>query len=427
MNNGIVFVNPSLEVVYESVNDKRAIEPPWVMTMMASYTSKVHPVHIVDQNALNITNEDVSNIIKFKDIDSVLVSAIGHTPNGSTQLMPAVKGLVSEIRAGNPDVRIGLMGAHPAQMQECTIGETGVDVCLDTLPPQIAGIDHIRWDLLPMENYRAHNWHAWGFPHREGYAAMYTGIGCPHDCEYCSVRTLWSSSKHHKFDVKFVIRELEILASQYGVRHVKIIDDLFIPRNSLIDAIHATCLDFNFWYYARLDQTPSKTKLKKMEQAGFNWVCLGIEGYNDPKFGSEEKVREVVQRYHDQGVNVLGNFLLGHPDDTKEDFKKLTELAITLDLEYANFSTMFPYPGTQQFENFPRADWESYFQYGYYCRPLPTAHCSPGTVLAWRDFAAKIFFMNPDYHTLIEKRFGQAALGDVLNMKKSFKRKILGD
>ena len=44
------------------------------------------------------------------------------------------------------------------------------------------------WDLLPMDRYRAHNWHCLGDLERQPYAAIYTTLGCPYHCSFCCIQ-----------------------------------------------------------------------------------------------------------------------------------------------------------------------------------------------------------------------------------------------
>src|SRR6185369_6266487 len=46
----------------------------------------------------------------------------------------------------------------------------------------------LAWDLLPMERYRAHNWHCFGDLPRQGYASLYTSLGCPFKCSFCCIQ-----------------------------------------------------------------------------------------------------------------------------------------------------------------------------------------------------------------------------------------------
>jgi radical SAM superfamily enzyme YgiQ (UPF0313 family) len=56
------------------------------------------------------------------------------------------------------------------------------------------------WDLLPLDRYRAHNWHC--FDHidqRSPYVIMYTSLGCPFTCTYCNIHALYNDKPGIRF------------------------------------------------------------------------------------------------------------------------------------------------------------------------------------------------------------------------------------
>ena len=53
----------------------------------------------------------------------------------------------------------------------------------------------IAWDLLPMDRYRAHNWHCLGGRSRQPYAALYTTLGCPYHCSFCCIQAPFKSGE----------------------------------------------------------------------------------------------------------------------------------------------------------------------------------------------------------------------------------------
>ena len=80
------------------------------------------------------------------------------------------------------------------------------------------------WDLLPMEKYRAHNWHC--FDHieeRQPYAVLYTSLGCPFDCSFCCINALFGKHMIRYRSLDKVIAELDFLVNTYGIKNIKII------------------------------------------------------------------------------------------------------------------------------------------------------------------------------------------------------------
>src|SRR3989442_13751936 len=104
----------------------------------------------------------------------------------------------------------------------------------------------IAWDLLPMPKYRAHNWHCFGHLQRQPYAALYTTLGCPFHCSFCCIQAPYRSGEKtlgYKESVnsyrfwapEAVIRQIDTLVERYGVRNIKIADEMFVlnPKHVL--------------------------------------------------------------------------------------------------------------------------------------------------------------------------------------------------
>ena len=95
------------------------------------------------------------------------------------------------------------------------------------------------WDLLPMSRYRAHNWHCLGGLDRQPYAALYTTLGCPYHCSFCCIQIPFKSGEeaggvrgttnsYRYWSPDTVIQQLDVLVNNYGVRNVKIADEMFV-------------------------------------------------------------------------------------------------------------------------------------------------------------------------------------------------------
>ena len=134
---------------------------------------------------------------------------------------------ITELRKKAPGIKILIGGRHPSALPEKTLLEEKPDfLCkgeafhpvLELLSilkrggkteykirgiwylkagkivsnpdaPLIKNLDElpfIAWDLLPMDKYRAHNWHCFDDPDtRQPYGLIYTSLGCPFKCTYC--------------------------------------------------------------------------------------------------------------------------------------------------------------------------------------------------------------------------------------------------
>ncbi len=279
------------------------------------------------------------------------------------------------------------------------------------------------WDLLPMDKYRAHNWHCFAhIDQRQPYAVIYTSLGCPFNCSYCNIHALYNGKPGIRFrSPEKVVEEIDFLVKNYKVRNIKFIDELFALReervNRICDLIIQRGYDLNIWCYARVD-TVNERMLKKMKQAGINWLAYGIESASEgvrkgvAKKLRQETIKKALEMTHAAGIYIIGNFMFGLPDDNLETMQETLDMAKEFNFEYVNFYTAMAYPGSQLYKDAIRQDvklpesWHGYGQYSEETLPLPTKYLSAAEVLRFRDKAFKEYLSNPTYLEMIREKFG---------------------
>lgn len=307
-------------------------------------------------------------------------------------------------------------------------GQADVVQHLDSLP-------FAAWDLLPMEKYRAHHWQAWGHDVSDlsGFAVLYTSLGCPFDCSYCSVNVVYGKHFTRYRSPEKVVEELELLVEKYGVKYVEIIDDTFtlndrrveklcdmIARRGLGEKVRA-------WCFARADRVSNRL-MDKMRRAGIEWVFMGFESGKDlilkniNKQQTVEQIKKAVDIVHDGGIHVGGNYVYGLPGETFESMQETLDLAKELNTEYANHFIIMAYPGTKLYEvalqkGYPLP--ERWGQYGFFAPdaiPMRTEELAPQDIVEFRDNAFKEYFSSERYQSMIKRKFGQEAV-DYINNK----------
>lgn len=483
----IVFINPGdRKVVFQDLGkDVTAIEPPYLTLSFATYLQQkgLH-VKIIDANAENISPKEVAQ--KVKALNPILVSLIvyGNQPSASTQNM-SIAGEIARAIKEESTLPLVMGGLHPSALPRRTLEEEHVDYVIEgeeqlalwslfkalkgeqTLTeveglwyvdqgevknnPRGALIQNLddvmpiaNWDLLDMKLYRAHNWHCFDdITHRSPYAAIYTSLGCPYHCTFCCINTPFGKSTIRYRSPEIIVEELEILNKKYGVRNVKFIDEMFVLHEShymkIVDLIIEKGLDLNIWCYARVDTIHFDT-LKRMKQAGINWLALGIESANaDVRDGASKKMRvndikERVEAIQAAGIHVIGNYIFGLPDDTLDSMNETLSMAKELNTEFANFYCAMAYPGSMLYKialkeglELP-AEWIGYSQHAYSMQPLPSKHVSAKEIVAFRDNAFHEYNTSPRYLAMLEETFGKEVKEHMQEITKTrLKRKILGD
>ena len=477
----VLLVNPN--------NEKQAVaacEPPILTALLAAFLrEKGYSVSIIDADAEGYTPEYTADRIIECNPLLVGISVLGATPSASsTPKMQTVNKLLNNLHNKDSNIKTFLHGIHPSALPERTLVEEHVDFickgeCFHTVPllvnalkagdkkytidglwykqgdqvipngwgklvKDIDELPFIAWDLLPMHLYKAHNWHCLQcLDKRQPYAVIYTSLGCPYNCTYCNVNTLYDGKQGIRFrSIQKVIEEIDLLVHQYNVKNIKILDELFVLKESRVlefcDLIIERGYNLNIWVYARID-TINERILGKMKQAGINWVAYGIEsgskkirdGVHKGKF-TQDAVLNIVEMTKQAGVYIIGNYMFGLPDDDLVTMSTTLDMAKELNCEYANFYSTMAYPGSKLFTEtdsslLPKT-WSGYSQYSYDCQPLPTKYLTSAEVLAFRDHAFHIYFENPKYLKMVENKFGLNIVKHINNMATTkLKRKLLGD
>jgi anaerobic magnesium-protoporphyrin IX monomethyl ester cyclase len=300
----------------------------------------------------------------------------------------------------------------------------------------------VAWDLLPMKKYRAHNWHCFGHLEREPYAAIYTTLGCPYKCSFCCIQAPFKAGEkelglkdtvnsYRFWDPQRVIEEIDLLVNTYGVRNIKFADEMFVLNvrhvSAICDLIVERGYDLNIWAYARVD-TVKDGMLDKMKRAGFNWLAFGIEAASDRVLTDVDKRYEIAQVYDTiarvkaAGINIIGNYIFGLPEDDLDTMQETLDLALELETEFANFYSAMAYPGSALYRQavangWPLpATWSGYSQHSVDTLPLPTKHLPAGEVLRFRDFAFQRYFTHQPYLDYVERRFGADTVAHVREM-----------
>ena len=506
----ILFINPLSRIgVYQSLGDLAAIEPPLWCRLLSSYCEKKGvEADILDADAEEYDAE--TTIQKAIDAKPVLVVVVAHgqQPSASTQMMPAVMYFCQRFKAEREDIPVLVIGGHPAALPERTLEETGADfVCTGEGPvtilklaealnngvrwPLVPGLYYVAgnrftkgstryysrtesaeniwnlteempggmWGKLPMKEYRAHNWHVFtNNCERQPYASIYTSLNCPFQCSFCMISNpfkegdkLKSGGKatnyYRMWSPAHVVDEIQLLVEEYGVKNIKIADEMFVLYTKHVVGICERIINrglgdrLNMWCYARVDTLNNQGLLDLMRAAGIRWCGVGIESMSDHvrdgvdknDFNAED-IFKACDRLRRADICLAANFMFGLPDDDELSMQQTLDMAFEIMPEWCNFYCTLAYPGTALYKQaiaegweLP-ASWSGYSHYAYDYLPLRTKYLEAAEVLRFRDDAFQKFYGSSSYQSHALTKFGAKAVVEIQEMTKiPLKRKLLGD
>jgi radical SAM superfamily enzyme YgiQ (UPF0313 family) len=469
-----------------------AIEPPLFCRLIAGYVrDRGYSVKILDMEATEDDPHDVGSLVALWKPRLCAIVAYGHQPSASTQQMTGA-GAVARAIKQVCRVPVILIGGHVSALPERTMVEETVDyTCVGEGPVTIEELLHLFksneeneyvltrsdladipglvwrgpkpgqviinpsapliedlsqlhgdvWDMLPVNRYRAHNWQTLGEPEkRKPYASIYTTLGCPYKCSFCCINAPFQTNRYRMRSPLAVCAEVEMLYRTHGVRTFKIVDEMFVLNERHYGEIceRLTRLtfarDLNIWAYARVDTVKPHT-LAKMRAAGIRWLALGIEsGSKHVRDGAKKALKsddivETVRAIQAAGINVIGNFIFGLPDDTLETMNQTYDLAEELQCEFANFYCAMAYPGSPLYaeavaKGLPLPEtWSGYSQHSFDAVPLPTAALTSREILDFRDNAFAAYFTEPSYLAMVGRKFGERGRAEIEAMTRTVIRR----
>ena len=181
---------------------------------------------------------------------------------------------------------------------------------------------------------------------------LQTTRGCPHECEFCSV-TAFYGRKYRKRPVDSVIAELDVLRGKNSFA-------FFVDDNLVADRGYAMALfdgmrgmGFKWLSHAPIDFARDPELIRAAGDAGCIGMFVGFESLKPETLAAMGKKPNLKMDYlkaasifRDNGIGILGSFVLGSDGDTPAVFEDILRFCEAARLEAAIFPILTPYPGT---------------------------------------------------------------------------------
>jgi radical SAM superfamily enzyme YgiQ (UPF0313 family) len=365
--------------------------PPLALATVAAATPKYVTVKIIDEALQPINYDD--------DADLVGITAL-------TRFAPHAYAIADRFRKRGVTVVMG--GMHPSALpreaiQHCDsviIGEAeGIwsqlvkDFEKRRLKKyyrnkgyvDLSTLCRARRDLYKKERYLFTNF-------------MQTTRGCPFNCGFCSV-TKFFGRTYRTRPVSSVIREIREMKTKFvGFSD----DNIFGNRIYARKLFSALKYEGVVWLsQASLNITDDPKLLRLAARSGCKGLFIGLESADcesltqmNKGFLKPHKFKDAIKHLHDEGISVLGAFVLGNDNEDQSIFARTLEFAKKLKIDLAQFAILTPYPGTAIYDRLIREkrilnfDWAKYDAGNAVFKPLRmTAEKLKEEVdKLWRDF-----------------------------------------
>jgi radical SAM superfamily enzyme YgiQ (UPF0313 family) len=197
-------------------------------------------------------------------------------------------------------------------------------------------------------------------PNARSFIIM-TSRGCPYKCNFCSKPVTGDTWRMRSVDD--VIGEWRWLVHDMKATEIGVTDDIW---NMKLDRAKELCrrliaegLNTVPWvtvHGMKVNHTDLEL-FQLMKAAGCKRVGFGVESGDEyilkkviRKSQTLDMVREAFKNAKAAGLQTMGFFIFGMPEETAETMDKTIAFALELDPELANFMIAAPFPGTRMYD-----------------------------------------------------------------------------
>jgi radical SAM superfamily enzyme YgiQ (UPF0313 family) len=186
------------------------------------------------------------------------------------------------------------------------------------------------------------------------FTSVVSSRGCVYRCRFCCC-TQFAHNRWRPRSVENTMKELCFLASE-GYKQFIFVDDNFTgnPKNvvRLCREMRKEKLDMEWMCEGRVD-IGSYEMFWETAQAGCKVLYFGIESANQRildyynKRITPEQSKTAVRTARRAGADIIvGSFIVGAPDETKEEIRNTIEFASRIPIDVPQFNILGVFPGT---------------------------------------------------------------------------------
>jgi radical SAM superfamily enzyme YgiQ (UPF0313 family) len=186
------------------------------------------------------------------------------------------------------------------------------------------------------------------------FTSVISSRGCVHRCRFCSCSE-FSQGVWRPRSVENTIEELTQIANE-GYEQFIFVDDSFTLNQKrvieLCRRMREERLDFEWICEGRVDSC-SPEMFREMTRTGCKIVFFGIESANQRildyynKRITPQMSMSAMRVVRKAGIDLIhGSFILGAPDETREEIRNTLEFAKRLPIDIPQFNILGAWPGT---------------------------------------------------------------------------------
>jgi hopanoid biosynthesis associated radical SAM protein HpnJ len=358
---------------------KREIRSYWYPTWLAQPAALVDGSRLIDAPPAGLSLADI--VPQARGYELAVVHTSSPTFAGDVTVAEALK-------AANPDLRIGFVGAKVAvEPEQSLLASEAIDFVareeFDFTIAEVAegrpleSVDGVSYrgpagrvvhnpdrtiladmDKLPFvtpvykRDLRAEDYYIGYLLHP--YLSLYTGRGCRSRCTFCLWPQTVGGHRYRTRSVASVLAEAALVRELFPqVKELFFDDDTFTDDRPRAEAIARGLGRMGLTWSCNAKANVPKQTLAVLKDNGLRLLLVGYESGNQQiliniKKGLRvERARRFAADCHDLGITVHGTFIVGLPGETRETIQETIRFAREINPHTIQVSIAAPYPGTE--------------------------------------------------------------------------------
>lgn len=433
---------------------RREVRSFWYPTWLAQPAALVPGSRLLDAPPAGLTVDDVVRLAPEYELAVLHTSA----PSFAHDVRVA-----EALRAANPSLRVGLIGAHVAVLREQALAASPAldfvagaefdftirDVAegrplasveglsyrdeagrlhrtperpvlrdMDALP---FVVDVYKRDLVVEQYFIGYLLHP--------YLSLYTGRGCRSRCTFCLWPQTVGGHRYRTRSVEHVLAEIERARRLFPqVKEYFFDDDTFTDDRPRAEAIARGLGRMGVTWSCNAKADVPLDTLRVLRDNGLRLLLVGYESgsqtiLNNIRKGTRvDRAREFTRHARSLGIKIHGTFIVGLPGETRESIRRSIDFAREIDPDTIQVSLAAPYPGTALFQQARENGWLD-------ADALVDAHGVQSSVLGYPELPrAEIFdAVGAFYRAFYFRPRKLAAIGAEMLRDRAVLRRRLGE
>ena len=347
----ILFITPyDRNYRYKSAFTKSLSYMPLTMPYLAALTPREYEVQFkaIDEGVQKCNYEKLG----FYDI--VAITSVTSSVNRGYELAAYFKAKGSHIVMGGHHVT--LLPDEAAQHADTVMTGPADRIWVEFIRDYANGRPQKRYDgkhcdigtanVIPMRSLMQKNKDI-------GVPTVIANFGCVNRCEFCVINSFWGGD-HTARQVEDVIAEIRSLKA----KRILFLDPSPTSNRAYAKAFFKALIPLRIQWagLCTTDICEDAELFGLMIQSGCIGILMGFETFSEASLAESRKKNKVeqykaaVDQFHQNGVSVLGTFMLGFDGDTKESILKMPDYIEEIGVDIPRFAILTPYPNTPTYE-----------------------------------------------------------------------------